>query len=248
MSNQRVAVLIDADNIPASLCDEALRKCEALGNITIKRAYGDFTNSTAASWRKSNAKHAIVPMQNNNLTKGKNAADIALVIDAMDFLHNNQVDIFCIVSSDSDFTRLATRLRECGREIYGYGEKNKSVAEFISACKEYSFLSVPRKTITKKRWHSICSQEAKNLEAKKSKPYCKALEFILKELEKENISSRGITLNDFGKIIKANNPNLKYSDYGGKTLKQVILLVEEAKLVTLNKDTNLLMLAQLPIA
>lgn len=235
MSKQRVAVLIDADNIPASLCDEALKKCAELGNITIKRAYGDFTNSTAASWRKSNSKHAIVPMQNNNLTKGKNAADIALVIDAMDFLHNNQVDIFCIVSSDSDFTRLATRLRECGRITHGFGEKNKSVTEFVSACTKFTFISAPKKTMKVKKTYKKHRKIAEELETTKNKPYLKAFDYIVNELEKMEAATEWITFNNLQQYKNKPAEKLNYTKHGSSKLKTIVNMVHETKLIEVKK-------------
>ncbi len=227
MSNQRVAVLIDADNIPASLCDEALRKCEALGNITIKRAYGDFTKGTASSWQNAIIANGIEMSQNYNVAMNKNASDISLVIDAMDFLHNLQTDIFCVVSSDSDFTRLATRLTSCGRKIYGFGDSTKTSKSFQNACTHFHNLIIPTKTVTQKSSHQI----AQKLNAGSEKPYLKAYNLIQKELKKITTGPKWINLDALGQQISKAHPKIKYSEYGGKTLTKVVKLVEETTLV-----------------
>jgi len=120
---QRFAVLIDGDNAQASLLPEILAEVSKLGLITIKRIYGDWTTTNMNSWKSTLHKHAIQPVQQFRYTVGKNATDSAMIIDAMDLLHSDNVDGFCIVSSDSDYTRLATRIREVGRFVIGVGEK-----------------------------------------------------------------------------------------------------------------------------
>lgn len=134
----KLAVLIDADNAQASVVIELLEEVSKFGVATIKRAYGDWTESSLKKWKEHLHKHAIQPIQQFSYTKGKNATDSSMIIDAMDILHSNNVDGFCIVSSDSDFTRLATRLREDGKVVYGFGEK-KTPEAFISACDQFIY-------------------------------------------------------------------------------------------------------------
>lgn len=118
---QRLAVLIDADNASAAVVKELLEEVARYGTATIKRAYGDWTTPNLAGWKDQLHRHAIQPIQQFAYTNGKNSTDSAFIIDAMDLLYAGRVDGFCIVSSDSDFTRLATRLREAGKAVYGLG-------------------------------------------------------------------------------------------------------------------------------
>ena len=137
----RIAVLIDADNTSAVHASDLLAEVARFGVPTIKRAYGDWTTTQLTGWKQALNGHAITPMQQFAYTRGKNATDSALIIDAMDLLYSDNVDAFAIVSSDSDFTRLATRLRESGKTVYGFGRK-KTPAAFVAACDRFIYLEV----------------------------------------------------------------------------------------------------------
>ena len=137
----RLAVLIDADNAQASLTKELLDEVARYGAATVKRAYGDWTTTNLRSWKDELHRHAIQPIQQFRYTDGKNATDSALIIDAMDLLHAKNLDGFCIVSSDSDFTRLATRIREWGLEVYGFGNA-KTPESFVAACNKFVFVEI----------------------------------------------------------------------------------------------------------
>ena len=139
----RLAVLIDADNVPHSAIKEMMDEVGKHGFPTVKRIYGDFTSTQLQGWKNVLNEHAISPMQQFNYTTGKNATDSALIIDAMDMLHTAEVDGFFIVSSDSDFTRLATRLREGGKRVFGMGEK-KTPMPFIKACEQFIYIELLR--------------------------------------------------------------------------------------------------------
>src|ERR1700756_2978459 len=134
----RLAVLIDADNASARIADGLFEEVAKLGEASVRRIYGDFASSRLKSWSDILAKHAIIPQQNFAYTSGKNASDIALVIDAMDLMHSGRFDGFCLVSSDSDFTRLAARIREQGIDVYGFGE-HKTPESFRQACRRFFF-------------------------------------------------------------------------------------------------------------
>ena len=136
-----LAVLIDADNIPYSNIKGMLDEIAKLGTPTIKRIYGDWTKPTVSGWKPALLQHAIMPVQQYSYTTGKNATDSAMIIDAMDILHSEKVDGFCLVSSDSDFTRLATRLRESGMLVIGIGEK-KTPNPFIVACDKFIYIEI----------------------------------------------------------------------------------------------------------
>lgn len=140
----RFAVLIDADNASSSVAKELLEEIAKYGTATVKRAFGDWTTQNLVGWKVHLQRHAIQPVQQFAYTQGKNSTDSAFIIDAMDLLYSGNVDGFCLVSSDSDFTRLATRLRESGKTVYGMGER-KTPEPFIAACDKFIFFEVLRK-------------------------------------------------------------------------------------------------------
>ena len=142
-TNQKLAVLIDADNAQASVIQELLAEVSRYGTATIKRAYGDWTTTNLKSWKEVLHTMAIQPIQQFAYTSGKNATDSALIIDAMDVLHADAVDGFCLVSSDSDFTRLATRIREAGLVVYGFGQR-KTPEPFVAACDKFIYTEILR--------------------------------------------------------------------------------------------------------
>lgn len=144
MTNEKLAVLIDADNVPYTNVKEMLDEIAKYGNATIKRIYADWTKPTVSGWKNVLLENAITPIQQYSYTTGKNSSDSALIIDAMDLLYSKKVSGFCIVSSDSDFTRLATRLREAGMLVIGIGEK-KTPKPFITACDKFIYIEILKK-------------------------------------------------------------------------------------------------------
>ena len=134
----RLAVLIDADNADASLVEPILKEIANYGTAYLKRIYGDWSGTHLSGWKDKLLKFAIQPIQQFSYTSGKNSTDIALIIDAMDLLYTNNFDGFCIISSDSDFTRLAYRIRESGLRVYGFGEK-KTPKSFVKACDRFTY-------------------------------------------------------------------------------------------------------------
>src|ERR1043166_2059127 len=137
----RLAVLIDADNIPHRLVHGIFEEITKYGTPTFKRIYADWTKPHVTAWKSSLLDLAITPVQQYSYTVGKNSTDSAMIIDAMDILYSGKVDGFCIVSSDSDFTRLATRLREAGMKVFGIGEK-KTPSPFIVACDKFIYIEI----------------------------------------------------------------------------------------------------------
>ncbi len=137
----RIAVLIDADNVPYSRLAEMMEEITKYGLPTTKRIYGDWTRPGLNGWKPLLLKHAVTPIQQYGYTQGKNSTDSAMIIDAMDILYSGKVNAFCIVSSDSDFTRLAIRLRESGMHVIGMGEK-KTPEPFIVACDKFIFIEI----------------------------------------------------------------------------------------------------------
>lgn len=138
MRSARLAVLIDADNASAKIADGLLEEIAKIGEASVRRIYGDFSSPHMKGWAAVLTKHAIIPQQQFAYTPGKNASDIALVIDAMDLLHSGRFDGFCLVSSDSDFTRLAARIREQGIDVFGFGEQ-KTPESFRQACRRFIY-------------------------------------------------------------------------------------------------------------
>ena len=143
LGQRRLAVLIDADNAQPSVIEGLLAEIARFGIASVKRIYGDWTSVHHAQWKKSLLKHSISPVQQFAYTTGKNATDSSLIIDAMDLMYTRRFDGFCLVSSDSDFTRLAQRLREEGLTVYGFGEK-KTPAPFVVACDKFVYTEVLR--------------------------------------------------------------------------------------------------------
>lgn len=148
--NKRLAVLIDADNAQAAVIQELLAEVSRYGTATIKRAYGDWTTTNLKGWKDTLHKMAIQPIQQFSYTSGKNSTDSSLIIDAMDVLHAGSVDGFCLVSSDSDFTRLATRVREAGLVVYGFGER-KTPEAFVAACDKFIYTEILRSEVAEEK-------------------------------------------------------------------------------------------------
>ena len=143
LNDLRLAVLIDADNAPRNCIKPVMEEIAIYGTPTVKRIYGDWTTPNLKGWKDSLLENAIVPIQQYAYTTGKNSTDSAMIIDAMDILYSGRTDGFCIVSSDSDFTRLAIRLREAGMKVIGIGEK-KTPGSFIAACDKFIYIEVIR--------------------------------------------------------------------------------------------------------
>ena len=135
---RRLAVLIDADNTSPRIASALFAEVAKIGEASVRRIYGDFSGTRLKAWADILSRHGLIPHQQFAYTKGKNASDIALVIDAMDLLHSGRFDGFCLVSSDSDFTRLAARIREQGADVFGFGEK-KTPESFVQACRRFIY-------------------------------------------------------------------------------------------------------------
>jgi len=141
ISQAKLAVLIDADNTKPAIIEGLLNEVAKYGTASVKRIYGDWTSNLLRSWKEKLLQYAIQPIQQFSYTTGKNATDSAMIIDAMDLLYSQKLDGFCIVSSDSDFTRLASRLRESGQMVYGFGEK-KTPKAFVSVCDKFIYTEI----------------------------------------------------------------------------------------------------------
>lgn len=201
----RLAVLIDADNAQASLCDALLTEIARYGRASIKRAYGDWTTDHLRGWKEVLHRQAIQPIQQFRYTTGKNATDSALIIEAMDLLHGGHLDGFCLVSSDSDFTRLATRIREAGLTVYGFGEK-KTPAAFIAACDKFVYVEVLKGE----------PQEVKD----PSLPDVKRM--VLEALDAAAREDGWASLSNMGSQLLRNHPSFDPRNYGVKKLSELM--------------------------
>ncbi|MBN2731838.1 MAG: NYN domain-containing protein [Balneolaceae bacterium] len=159
ITQQKLAVLIDADNAQAAIIEELLAEIAKYGTANVKRIYGDWTNPYLKSWKELLLKYSIQPIQQFGYTQGKNATDSALIIDAMDLLYTGEFDGFCLVTSDSDFTKLAARIRESGLVVYGFGER-KTPEAFVAACDKFVFTEVLR---DEEEQHSIRKKSTRQL-------------------------------------------------------------------------------------
>ncbi|MGD0341036.1 MAG: NYN domain-containing protein [Bacteroidales bacterium] len=165
LNDLRLAVLIDADNIPYSNVKGMLEEIAKYGTPTFKRIYGDWTKPTVSGWKSVLLENAITPVQQYSYTQGKNATDSAMIIDAMDILYSGKVDGFCLVSSDSDFTRLATRLREAGMKVIGIGER-KTPSPFIIACDKFIYIEIINSPLTIQEPVTVKKKRGKPLQSK----------------------------------------------------------------------------------
>ena len=205
----RLAVLIDADNAQASVIEELLAEASRYGTATIKRAYGDWTTTNLTSWKGVLHKMAIQPIQQFRYTTGKNATDSALIIDAMDLLHAGGLDGVCLVSSDSDFTRLATRLREAGLVVYGFGEK-KTPEPFIAACDKFIYTEILREQPEEKNEEK--KAEEKKLDQVAELPKLRPM--VLKALEATAREDGWATLSSLGSQLNRSHPSFDPRNYG----------------------------------
>ncbi|MES2645992.1 MAG: NYN domain-containing protein [Bacteroidota bacterium] len=194
----KLAVLIDADNVPYSNVKGMMEEIAKYGTPTFKRIYGDWTKPTLSGWKKVLLDNAITPVQQYSYTTGKNSSDSALIIDAMDILYTGGMDGFCIVSSDSDFTRLATRLREGGMKVFGIGEK-KTPSSFIASCHKFIYIEILEKKKDKEFIPAKAKEKSKS--SKQAKGMSKQLEVPeLKEEPKEEIKEPVRNYPDFSPI------------------------------------------------
>ena len=230
----KLAVLIDADNVPYSNVKEMLAEIAKYGTPTFKRIYGDWTKPTATGWKNTLLENAITPIQQYAYTKGKNSSDSAMIIDAMDILYTGRVEGFCLVSSDSDFTRLATRLREAGMKVFGIGEK-KTPTPFISACDKFIYLEIlkPVEVIAKPVLSTKKKSKAKAKESipakdesfgQVNKVLAKVISDSINDLADEN---GWAFLGDLGNLILKKQPDFDPRNYGFKKLVPLIKSLEQ---------------------
>lgn len=218
----RLAVLIDADNASAKIAGQLFAAIAKLGEASVRRIYGDFSAANLKPWTDLLAKHAIRAHQNFSYTTGKNAADIALVIDAMDLLHTGRFDGFCLVSSDSDFTGLASRIREQGLDVFGFGER-KTPPSFRHACKRFIYtetLLPDDPAPTPKPEAKVVKPSSATEPAKKQPSAARPL--ILKALAQCEAENGWVSLNVVGLKLRAIAPGFESRHYGHAKLSKLV--------------------------
>lgn len=222
----KLAVLIDGDNIPSAYVKEMMEEIAKYGNPTIKRIYGDWTKPHLSKWKNLLLENAITPIQQYGYTVGKNATDSAMIIDAMDILYTSRVDGFCIVSSDSDFTRLATRLREAGMKVYGIGEK-KTPNPFIVACDKFIYIEI-LKNQNEEEEPSASNEKSKSSKSSNiDKITQKDIKFISATIDDVADDDGWAFLGDVGSMLQKKQPNFDSRNYGYQKLTPLIKSINE---------------------
>lgn len=227
MEDKRFALLIDSDNVSAEYVQKILDELTKYGIVTIKRIYGDWTKSNSNKWKTVLLSNSIQPMQQFAYTNGKNATDSFMIIDAMDILYSNNIEGFCLVTSDSDFTRLASRLRESGKNVIGMGE-TKTPEAFVSACDRFIYLD------------NISGKEQDD-QAKKHVRSIKAIEHAIVEILDENEDS-GKPMTNIGEVgsrLLKKYPDFDVRNYG---YTKFSTFCEGLKEVKIHRNNNIISL------
>ena len=210
---EKLAVLIDADNAQPSIVDGLLSEIAKFGTANVKRIYGDWTLSGLKGWKEVLLQYSIQPIQQFGYTSGKNATDSALIIDAMDLLYTAKFDGFCIVSSDSDFTKLASRIREAGLFVYGFGER-KTPKAFVSACDKFIFTEVLRSK-------DDYSEKIRRKTTSELKKDTKLVNLLRNAVEASSDDSGWAHLASVGSNIAKQAPEFDPRNYGYKKLREL---------------------------
>lgn len=213
-TTDRLAVLIDADNAPPTIVEGLMTEVAKYGTASVKRIYGDWTQPGLKRWKETLLEHSILPIQQFGYTKGKNATDSAMIIDAMDLLYSGNFDGFCIVSSDSDFTRLASRIREAGLLVYGFGEQ-KTPDAFVSACDKFIYTEVLRARddepqVIKRKGTNELKQDAR------------LINLIRNAIDASSDDDGWADLGPVGSNIAKQSPEFDPRNYGYRKLRELI--------------------------
>jgi len=220
--NNNLAVLIDGDNIPSAQVKEMIEEIAKYGNPSIKRIYGDWTKPHLSKWKNLLLENAITPIQQYGYTTGKNATDSAMIIDAMDILYSRKVNGFCLVSSDSDFTRLATRLREAGMQVIGIGEK-KTPNPFIVACDKFIYIEI----LKSRAANSENQKEKQQDKASVDVVTKKVIQFIASTIADVSDDDGWAFLGDVGGLLVKKQPNFDSRNFGFDKLTPLIKSIGE---------------------
>jgi len=222
--DSKIAVLIDGDNIPSAYVREMMEEIAKYGNPTIKRIYGDWTKPHLSKWKNLLLENAITPIQQYGYTTGKNATDSAMIIDAMDILYSEKVNGFCLVSSDSDFTRLATRLREAGMKVIGIGEK-KTPDPFIVACDKFIYIEILKyQSEDSEPEHARSKSSIKNNVEKITPKVINLISSTISDLADDD---GWAFLGDVGNLLQKKQPNFDSRNYGFQKLTPLIKSIKQ---------------------
>ena len=234
-NNLRLAVLIDAENVPRNCIKSVMEEIAIYGTPTIKRIYGDWTNPSIAGWKMSLLENAITPVQQYSYTVGKNSSDSAMIIDAMDILYTGKTDGFVIVSSDSDFTRLAIRLREAGQRVIGIGER-KTPNPFIAACDKFTYIEVIRANaidskqddyeVNHKAAEKTKSKQSVQIKSRNNKVPEDVVQFIADSISDLSEDDDWVFMGDVGNLLLKKRPDFDHRNYGYKKLSSLIKSIE----------------------
>ena len=217
-NTKKLALLIDADNVRASFLPVIIREASAIGTITIRRVYGHFGSPTMAPWQKVLHDHALTPVHVPPASRGKNASDMKLAIEAMDLLHQKDLDGICIASSDSDFTALASRIREDGLAVYGFGEK-KTTAPYVAACDRFFYCDL------------LLEQEQEQKEEKPSKRKAQLPKAeILSAVDDASGDDGSARLGTVGQVLLKRMPDFDPRIYGYRKLSDLVADIADLEL------------------
>ncbi len=221
----RLAVLIDADNAPRTAMKEIMEEIAVYGTPTIKRIYGDWTAPNMNSWKPILLETAITPIQQYAYTTGKNSTDSAMIIDAMDILYTTDVDGFVLVSSDSDFTRLATRLREAGKKVYGMGEK-KTPQPFIASCDKFIYIEIIRESAKEEAAERKAQKKAPPQQSGSSSIPKKTIKLIALSLQDIADDEGFGALAALGNLLSKKQPDFDSRNYGYSKLSSMVQAID----------------------
>ncbi len=237
----RLAVLIDADNVSAQIADGLFKKIASIGEASVRRIYGDFSDARLAPWKAALSRHAIHSHQQVTWVPGKNASDIALVIDAMDLLYRGHIDGFCIVSSDSDFTSLAIRIRETGAKVFGFG-KRTTVNAFQQACGQFyfveSFLPPVRANVVQLAPPPVktSAPQTKSAQPESAKlSPAQAITLLKAAFSKTKGKDGWVNIGPLGSTLAKASPSFDTRHYGAKKLSD---LVRQTNVFEVGKDSS----------
>lgn len=223
--DRRLAVLIDGDNAPRTAIREIMEECVKYGTPTIKRIYGDWAMNNMDSWKPLLLSNALIPVQQYSYTTGKNSTDSAMIIDAMDILYSQPVDGFVLVSSDSDFTRLALRLRESGKVVYGIGER-KTPTPFIAACDKFIYVEVIRGKETERAEDR--EKEARTASAARAKKQVpdEVVDLIAATIQDVSDEEGWAFMGELGNILPRRQPDFDPRNYGFEKLTALVKSID----------------------
>ena len=230
-----IAVLIDGDNIPSAHVKEMMEEIAKYGNPTIKRIYGDWTKPNLSKWKNILLENAITPIQQYGYTTGKNATDSAMIIDAMDILYSEKVNGFCLVSSDSDFTRLATRLREAGMKVFGIGEK-KTPQPFIVACDKFIYIEILKNPPKETKSGTTSDKQTEPENVDKITPG--VIRLIAATVSDSADEDGWAFLGDVGNLLQKKQPNFDSRNYGFLKLTPLIKSTQKFEIESRESPTG----------